>query len=297
MSETVKPSWENKLVVILFVLFTLGFLIAGMSGYAWQILTLTEFNFYLVIFAIALAVTAGALLTYSFVSFFQNREVRHLMLLVMSVNIIIWIVLFLLSHPSSIDWSIYFSDRNRNRTLAMALVLIIIPTVLLGTFTGEVKPSRPSVFLLIIWGSIILPFVSLTSFFSPNPLFIMVTSEGGIQGLTTIGTIISMAYLISQIIALPRLIQKWWRTRDTTDLSLMLALVLWITGTIFIIILWDPLQIAELLWIISIITGFLLIGMSQFVTAIIYPHRYLEHQVQQRTRELNQAINYHGLLK
>lgn len=291
VNDAVKSSWENKVVVILFAVFALGFLVSGISGSAWQILTLTDFNFFLVILSIGLAVTAGAVLTYSFVTFFQNRDVRHLMLIVLSANIILWIILFLLSHPSSIDWSIYFSDRNRNRTLAMSFVLIVIPTIILGSFTGDMKPSRPSVFLLIIWGEIIMPIFSLILFFSPNPLFIMVTSEGGIQGLTPIGAAISMGYLISQILTLPWLIQKWRKKRNTTDLSLMLAVLLWTIGTLFIIILWDPLQVAELLWVSSIIAGFLLIGMSLFISAIIHPHRFLEQEVEQRTRELNQSIS------
>ncbi|MBA7562445.1 hypothetical protein ES708_04097 [subsurface metagenome] len=69
----------------------------------------------------------------------------------------------------------------------------------------------------------------------------------------------------------------------------MLALILWITGTVFIIVLWDPLQIAELLWMTTIIAGFLLIATVQFVTSIIHPHKLLESQVFQRTQELNQS--------
>ncbi len=290
MVENVQQSsWESQVVLFLFVMFLSGFVITGISGFAWNILNLNEFSLILVILSFLLAVSAGAVLTYSFVSFSQNREVRHLMLLLMSANIILWIFLFLLSHPSSANWSVFFSDKDRNRTLGMALVLIIIPTILLGSFTGELKPSRPSVFLLITWGAIIMPCISLWLFFSIDPVFIMVTSEGGIEGLTTIGAIISIGYLISQIIALPRIIHKWWKTKDPIDLSLMLALILWITGTIFIIVLWDPLQIAELLWIATIITGFILIGTVQFVTSILHPHRFLESQVSQRTQELNQS--------
>ncbi|TFG28331.1 hypothetical protein EU528_11365 [Candidatus Thorarchaeota archaeon] len=289
MSETVKSSWENKVVVVLFVGISLGFLYTGISGLAWKILTIPSYSFILVILSITLAVTAGAVLTYSFVSFSQSREVRHLMFLVMSANILLWIVLFLSSHPSSVDWSVQFSDRNRNRTLAMAFVLVVIPTIILGSFTGEMKPSRPSVLLLMLWGVIVMPLTSLVLFFSPDPLFIMVTSEGGVQGLTLIGGVISLGYLSSQLIVLPWLILRWRKTRNSTDLSLMLALALWIIGTIFIIILWDPLQVAELLWVTSIIAGFLLIGAAQFLTAIIHPHRFLEQEVKQRTRELNQS--------
>lgn len=297
MNEANQPNWENRIIVFLFIVISLAFLISGLSGSAWEILIQTDFNFYLVILSFGLAVAAGALLTYSFISFFQNHEVKHLMFIVMSANIVLWIILFLLSHPSSAEWSIYFSDRDRNRTLAMAFVLVVIPTIILGSFTGEMKPSRPNVFLLILWGEIIIPIFSLILFFSPNPLFIMVTSEGGIEGLTAIGAAISMAYLISQIITLPWLIYKWRKSKTTTDLSLMLALGLWIIGTVFIIILWDPMQVAELLWITSIAAGFLLIAISQFMSAIIHPHRFLEQQVQQRTNELNQSIREGDLLR
>ena len=289
MEEVRQSSWESQVVLILFVLFLSGFVVSGVTGFAWNILSLNQFSLGFVILSFLLVVSAGAVLTYSFVSFSQSREVRHLMLLLMSANIILWIFLFLLSHPSSANWSVFFSDRDRNRTLAIAFVLIIIPSILLGSFTGDLKPSRPSVFLLITWGAIIMPCISLWLFFSSEPVFIMVTSEGGIQGLTAIGTIISLGYLISQIIALPRIIHKWWKTKDPIDLSLMLALILWIIGTIFIIILWDPLQIAELLWLTTIITGFILIATVQFVTSIIHPHSILESQVFQRTQELNQS--------
>ena len=292
VSNTEDTKQESIVIVCLFVIFTIAFLIAGFSGYAWEILTRMYFSFNLVILSIILAVTAGAVMTYSFVSFSQNHEVRHLMFLVMSANIVVWIVLFLLSHPSSSDWSTYFSDYNRNRTLAMTFVMVVIPTIILGSFTGEMKPSRPSVLLLIVWGGLIMPIVSLVLFLSPNALFNMVTAEGegGIQGLTPVGAALSMGYILSQIIALPRMVQVWRREKTSTNLALMIALALWIIGTVFIIVLWNPLQIAELLWIASITTGFFIIAVALFMTSIIHPHRFLEQQVLQRTKELNQSM-------
>ncbi len=145
-----KSPRESQVVLFLFLLSLFGITIAGVTGFAWNILILNEFSLYLVILSFLLTVSAGAVLTYSFITFSQSREVRHLMFLLMSVNIILWIFLFLLSHPSSTNWSVFFSDKDRNRTLGMAFVLIIIPSILLGSFTGELKPSRPSVFLLII---------------------------------------------------------------------------------------------------------------------------------------------------
>jgi signal transduction histidine kinase len=263
-------------------------LTAGLTGIAWNILGLLEFSFWLVVMTFLLIISAVSVLTYSFVSFTQSREVRHLMLLLMSANIMIWAFLFLLSHPSSINWSVLFSEKNRNRTLVIAFVLIVIPTILLGSFRGEVKTSRPSVLSMIIWGAVIMPITSLALFFSRDPLFILVTSDGGgIEGLTPTGVILSIGFMFSQILALPRIIQQWWKTRNTLDLSLMLAMSIWLMGALFGMIAWDPLQVAEILWMGSIIGGFFLIAVVQFVTSILHPHRNLEQLVSLRTKELN----------
>ena len=279
--------WEDRIVLALFATITIIFLITGLSGIAWKILDPIAFSFWLVVITFLLVFSSVTVLTYSFVSFTQSREVRHLMLLLMSANIMIWAFLFLLSHPASINWSLIFSERNRNRTMVIAWVLIVIPTILLGSFTGEVKPSRPSVLLLVLWGAVIMPITSLGLFFSRDPVFILVTSEGGIEGMTTTGVIMSIGFMFAQILALPRIMQQWWRTRNTIDLSLMLAMGLWLLGALFGMFAWDPLQVAEIIWMASIIAGFLLIAAVQFVTSILHPHKNLERFVHQRTRELN----------
>ncbi|MGY5853934.1 MAG: hypothetical protein RTU92_10235, partial [Candidatus Thorarchaeota archaeon] len=143
-----------------------------------------------------------------------------------------------------------------------------------------------SVFLLLLWGAVIMPAISLWFFFSHDPVFLMTSPEGGFEGLTPLGMIISMGYLIAQIVALIRFVHKWWKTRDILDLSLLLALGLWIIGTIFVIVLWDPLQVAELLWMATNIAGFLLVAAIQFITSILQPHKALESLVEQRTTEL-----------
>ncbi len=286
MEQVQSPQWEARIVLFLFVITFVSVFIAGITGIAWNILSLNEFSFVLVVMTFFLIISAVSVLTYSFVSFTQSRELRHLMLLLMSVNIMIWAFLFLLSHPASANWSVMFSERNRNRTLVIAFILIVIPTILLGSFRGEVKTSRPSVLLMIIWGAVIMPITSLALFFSRDPLFILVT-EGGIGGLTTTGVILSIGFMFAQILALPRIVQQWWKTRNTLDLSLMLAMSLWLLGAIFGMFAWDPLQVAEIIWMGSIIGGFFLIAVVQFVTSILHPHRNLERLVSLRTKELN----------
>jgi signal transduction histidine kinase len=67
----------------------------------------------------------------------------------------------------------------------------------------------------------------------------------------------------------------------------MLAMALWLIGALFGMFSWDPLQVAEIIWMGSIIGGFFLIAVVQFVTSILHPHRNLEQLVSLRTKELN----------
>ncbi len=292
MPEQAEHEWARIVAILLFAIGLLFFGFMAASGYAWYILSIPQFSLSLILFAILLAVTAGAVGTYSFVSFSQTREIRSLMLMLMGINIILWSFLFLVTHPSSIDWSITFSSRPRNRTLGMAFVLIIVPPLLLSSFSSGMKPSRSSSIFLVVWGVIITPFISLWFFLSPEPVFLMTYPEGGgLEGITPIGIVISMGYLLSQIVALLRIAQRYRKTRDTLDLTLMLALTHWIAGTFFIIVLWNPLQIAELLWIASMVTGYLLIAAVQFVTSILDPHRVLESLLEERTMESEYYLN------
>ena len=281
--------WVNWLAVILFSIVLVFFIYMSTSGIAWVILAPPVFAYGMIIVSFLLAVAAGGIATYSFVSFSQSREIRNLMLMLLGIDIVIWSLLFLITHPSSSGWSILLADRERNRTLGMAFVLIVVPTIILGSFSGDTKSSPLTTTLLVAWGGLVIPLISFWFLLSPNPVFLMTSPEGGVEGLTPEGMIISFGFLIAQIIAGIRFAQKWWKTRDTLDLSLFLALLLWITGTFFIIILWDPFQIAELLWVMSIITGFLLISAVQFVISILQPHKTLENLVEHRTGELESS--------
>lgn len=260
--------------------------VMGLSGFAWTLLPVSRFSFWLTLLAFLLAVSAGMVASYSFISFSQFREIRSLMLLLLGLNLALWSFLFLVTHPSSASWSTIFADRAKNRTLGIAFVLIAVPCILIGSFGGDAKPRKSSIQILLLWGTVLMPIVSLWFFFSPTPVFLMTDSTGGIEGLTPIGMIASFGYLVAQILAVVRLGQKWRKTRESIDLSLLFAMSEWVVGTIFIIILWDPLQIAELIWIGSIIFGLFFIGAVQFISSIVHPHKILESLVEQRTVEL-----------
>jgi hypothetical protein len=279
--------WVKFTVLFMFIVLTAVFCYAAFGGSAWVIISQSTFSFWMTILSIGLAVSAMAVSTYSFVAFVQSREVRHLMLILLGVDIVIWSFFFLITHPSSFAWVGDLADRDRNRTFGMALVLAVVPSILIGSFAGEVKPRRSVKYILVVWGAIIMPLICMWFLLSPNPVFLMVVGAGGVGDLTLVGAIISLGYLAAQIVALLRFLYKWWKTRNLFDLTLLLALAIWTMGTGFIIVLWSPWQMAELLWMGSIISGFLLIGAVQFITSILEPHKLLESLIEQRTRELS----------
>ncbi len=276
----------SHIAVYVFLATLLLFLYAAFSGFAWDVLLPPEFLFWLTLLTFILAAAAGGVATYSFASFARTRETRSFMLIMVGFDLVIWVFLYLITHPASAEWAHLFSGRNRNRTICIVFVIIIVPSILIDLFSGGVKLTRKSGILLSVWGLCIVPLISFWFLFSPEPVFAMTSAEGGIEGLTPEGAVISVAYLVSQIIAAIIFVRRWWVARNIHDLSLLLALSYWIIGTLFIVVLWNPFQIAELIWIGTIIIGLLFIATLQFMSTILEPHRKLEALVEQRSQEL-----------
>jgi signal transduction histidine kinase len=256
------------------------------SGRAWVVLSPQEFLFWLTLLTFILATAAGSVATYSFASFARTRETRSFMLIMVGLDLVIWVFLYLVTHPASIEWASAFSGRDRNRTIGTVFVIIIVPAILIDSFSGSARLTRRSGMLLSAWGIFIVPFISFWFLFSPQPVFSMTSAQGGVEGLTPEGAIISLGYLISQIVAALMFVRRWRGARSIHDLSLLLALSYWIIGTLFIVVLWNPFQIAELIWVGTIISGLAFIAAVQFMSSILEPHRKLEALVEQRSQEL-----------
>ena len=75
MGQVQGSQWENRIVLVLFVITTISFVMAGITGIAWRIMSLAESSFWLVIVTFTLIISAVTVLTYSFLSFTQNRTI------------------------------------------------------------------------------------------------------------------------------------------------------------------------------------------------------------------------------
>jgi hypothetical protein len=138
------------------------------SGRAWVVLSPQEFLFWLTLLTFILATAAGSVATYSFASFARTRETRSFMLIMVGLDLVIWVFLYLVTHPASIEWASAFSGRDRNRTIGTVFVIIIVPAILIDSFSGSARLTRRSGMLLSAWGIFIVPFISFWFLFSPQ---------------------------------------------------------------------------------------------------------------------------------
>ena len=291
MTNKSEYHWVNWLLAIGFMTATSIVILMIASQSAWTILETNEFTFWLNILTPTLAVSASGVAIYSFVSYLQNREIRNLMLIMIAINIILWVFLYLLTHPASVDWSPYLVDqsRDRNRTIVILLGVTFPPSIILGLLSKKTKTTKISSILLVLWGIVLMPLIYLWALLSADVTFIVTLPEGGISGITPLGWLAVIFIAFSTIIATIGYVEQWLSTRDPIDLSIMLALFLWLLAVILVIVLWDPFQVAELVWYACLICGFALISTAQIISSVIQPYRDLETIVEKRTNELEQS--------
>jgi len=68
-----------------------------------------------------------------------------------------------------------------------------------------------------------------------------------------------------------------------------LALGFWLYGEIIIVLLENPLQLAEVIWLGAFTTGFVVIALGMSVSAVFEPRKILEETVANRTKELEDS--------
>ena len=289
LTSKVEHHWVNRLLVLVFLLMVSFIIIMVASETAWVVLEYYEFAFGLNILTPLLAVSASGVAFYSFVSYLQNKEIQNLMLVMIASSIILWAFFYLLTHPASFDWSPSFASQDRNRTVVVLLGLTFPPSILLGLLGKNAKTTNVSSAVLILWGLVIMPISYLLVLLSPDALFVVTAPEGGVLGFTPLGWIIVIFIVIATITAIFGYAKQWLNTRDSIDLSILLALLLWSVGITIIILLSDIFQVAELLWYSCLICGFFLISAAQIISSVIQPYRDLESIVEKRTNELEQS--------
>jgi hypothetical protein len=275
--------FRHQIVLLsLFILFALIQLFVLISGVAWNYLDPDEFSFWMLVIVAILAIVSGVVATYSFVQFTQEGSLRGLVIALLGANVILLAFLYLLTHPVTIWFSL--SGRQRNMTIAASLGFLITPGVLGGSLAGHRPSTSLSRNIILLWGVVVQPLVSISFLLSPEPVFVL--TGPGFGNLSVAGWILSIVIGVSTSLSLVRYLLEWFRTRECITLASSLALVLWILSFLIYLSIESPIQVAELLWLSCVAEGFILLAVTMIVTSIIDPHHALESLVRQRTIQL-----------
>lgn len=287
MLQSIENKRDDIILVGLFVIFLFIQLAFLISGIAWVRVDVIQFNFWMPTFVAVLATVTGIVATYSFVQYTQEGCPRSFVFALVGINVTLLAFLFLFTHPAA-SWSA-FSGRARNITIVTALGYLVTPGVLLGSFASEKSMTKQVRNTLLLWGVVIQPLVSLWLFFSPEPMFTLTSSDGGIFGLNLNGILFSIIFGVTLFVSLGRYIQEWLKKREGIILATTLALVLWGLSFLIFVVIDHHLQIAELLWFSGVVEGFTLIAGAMIATSILDPHRALESVIQERTKQLDES--------
>jgi signal transduction histidine kinase len=103
------------------------------------------------------------------------------------------------------------------------------------------------------------------------------------------GWIVAVINPLFATIAFIKFVMEYAKSRDRVVLAFALALLLWATASIFLSLLWDPNQVAELIYMTNAMGGLALIGVAMVIDAVVEPFKTLETEIHKRTEELEES--------
>ncbi|NWF95713.1 MAG: hypothetical protein HXY34_06190, partial [Candidatus Thorarchaeota archaeon] len=260
---------------------------AVLSGDAWIVLDAPAFNVYLWVVVCFTVVVSGIAFTYSFFYYGQMHNLRSLVLLFLALDLCLLVLLYGLTHPVMEIWGYTFAGRNENRSMVALMGLVVAPGVLLYSFAGDAEPVPRNKVLYSLFGGLVIPLLAVLSFFTPGGLLKTTEEIGGVQGLTPAGWFIAVSFPLANAISLFMLLREHRSFPDHVVSALIHAIVLWSVASVIFTFLWNPLQIAELLYLSCIAGGLCLIDVAMIIGTVLEPFRTLEVEVTKRSAELD----------
>jgi hypothetical protein len=285
MDNEYRRARVDLIVLVLYLVVLILMLSSLLTGIVWIELDIPQMGLWInSLLSLEIAVI-GVVFTYSFVRYTQDHQYRHLALIMIALNAMLLCLFYLLTNVAAIDWS-PFAGRERNRTIVTVFAFIMGPPLLFGSLTEDAPVSKRQRNISLIYGGLVTPSLSTWFLLSHEPVFITSLPGGGFAGITPIAWIILAFIGVTMTAALIRSIQAWRGKHDRIDLSIVMALTLWILSTILFSIQRSPYQIMELVWVSGFIYGFLVIAVAMIITAVIEPHKALVGLVEEKTDEV-----------
>ncbi|MFW9849756.1 MAG: hypothetical protein ACFFF4_11485 [Candidatus Thorarchaeota archaeon] len=261
-------------------------LYVSFSGQIWNYVSPQIVTLSLTLLIASVLATSSMIFTHTLIHFSRKKSIRYLVLLLMAFDAIVVCIMFLISHPSFELWS-PFADRNRNRSLAIAWGMMLMIGSLAGSFSGESPASLRARLIGFLTGFIIYPAICVWMLLSPEPVFISTEPSGGLSGLTPTGWAMILVLGFFMSVSFFKYLREWIRNRDREIIALTSSMFFWLFALVVVVILENPFQFAEIIWVGSVTAGFSLIAIAMLSTVIIEPRRELERTVEKQTEELS----------
>jgi len=289
------PKQVNRieiLIVALSLVVGIYCLLAILSGQFLVLLAPQIISLSITLLVAVNLAAATMIFTHSLIHYSQVKSLRSLTLILMAFDLAITCIMFLITHPSNDLWSL-FVDRNRNRSIAILWGFILVAGSIGPSFFGDTEATPRTQIASIIWGIILLPSLAFWFLLSPEPVIISTYAAGV---LTPAFWIVIAAFGAIMIASFLRYIQEWLKNRNQVILASTCATVfwqfaLWLVPIISIFESNSPFQYAEIIWVSSLTTGFVLIAFAMLSAAIIEPRKQLEDMVVKQTKEIMNSKN------
>ncbi|TFG31964.1 hypothetical protein EU527_11285 [Candidatus Thorarchaeota archaeon] len=258
------------------------------TGYAFTIIDSNLMAITLAILVSIETMAAGIIFSHSFAQFIIHRRFRDLVLIVMSINLIITGLFYIMTNGSMIGIS-PFADVVRNRTIVVAFALVLAPASLFGTITDRKSASKKRIYMTVLWGLIISPFLSIWFLLSPEPVFVVTDAGSGFLGINLATLLVLLFIIPTMLIALTKFVSAWKREGVRMDFALANAIVIWLIVISIFVVQSDPFQFIELIWFSLFIFGAMTIALVVISSEVIEPQKALTSLVIARTRELEES--------
>ncbi len=283
--EYKSSSLVNAIIVGLFLPFAISNLYLGVTGISWNIIGTAETQFYLILNVVISSTITGAIFI-NLMFYSRLSGIRRFILLLLAMDMGLINVLYLITHPTSALWAPLLADRMRNRTLVAVASTAVMSSMLLFSVVKEDRLTRENIIKYGFIGGLVIPVLGLACVLSPEPLMILTTEEGGLTGLTPIGIVLSVAMPSIGVGTLYRCIREYRQYRDEIVFALVFSLIMWLMASIYMTSLWDPHQIAELLYMTDVTVGMAMISIALATNTLLGHVRRLLQEVRERGREL-----------
>ncbi len=277
------PAHADLLTRALFVFFLSVVVMVMLTDVRNMVLPDASIIFWLVFLTPILTIAAGVIMVHSLILVSQERLLQHLIMSIMSVNVMYIAVFLLFTHPALAFFSPFQPSDEKYRSLAALLGTVIAGSVCASVFSGTNVLTKRGLTVTLISGLIAPAIVFAWFLMSPVPPVVLIVP--GTYVHTPIGWGLMISVSVVACLTIIRSLFNWQESRSVLDQNMTMAAILWLCSMYVFVSQSADAQITGALWFAVLIAGFVILDVGAIIAAVIQPLGQLERMVTEKTRE------------